>query len=125
MVRPNTKKITLNQQIDAFTAPNSTVNTDEWRGYNDVAKKQRNHKTVCHAKKEYARDDDHDGIREVHTNTAEGIWTGLRNFLRIFRGVNKKYLHLYCASFELKHNYKTVQPLVVQANLFLNRVLTI
>jgi transposase-like protein len=123
-VRENTKKVSLNQQINAFTTPNSTVNTDEWQGYNDV-KKQRQHNTVCHAEKEYARDDDGDGIREVHTNTIEGIWTGLRNFLRIFRGVHKKYLHLYCASFELKHNYKIVAPKILQANAFLNRVLTI
>jgi hypothetical protein len=41
---------------------------------------------------EYARDDDGDGFCEAHCNTQEGIWTGLRNFLRPFRGVHKKYL---------------------------------
>ena len=30
----------------------------------------------------------------------EGIWTGLRNFLRPFRGVHKKYLAAYVALFE-------------------------
>jgi hypothetical protein len=49
---------------------------------------------VCHAAGEWARDDDGDGIREVHVNTLEWLWTGLRNFLRPFRGVNKKYLYL-------------------------------
>ena len=34
------------------------------------------------AKCTWARDDDGDGIREVHCNTLEGLWTGLRNFLR-------------------------------------------
>ena len=29
----------------------------------------------------------------MHDNTLEGLWTGLRNFLRPFRGVNKVYLH--------------------------------
>jgi len=33
-----------------------------------------------------------DGGREVHGNAMEGIWTVLRNFLRLFRGVNKEYL---------------------------------
>jgi transposase len=84
----------------------------------------RIHKTVCHAKKEYARDEDGDGIREVHVNTIEGIWTGLRNFLRIFRGVNKKFLHLYCAIFEITYNHKVISPEVVQAVCFDNRVLT-
>jgi transposase len=34
---------------------------------------------VCHKRKEWARDDDGDGIREVHDNTLEGMRTGLRN----------------------------------------------
>jgi hypothetical protein len=42
---------------------------------------------------EWARDDDGDGIREVHVNKLEGLWTGFRNFLRLFRGVNKVYLY--------------------------------
>jgi transposase len=115
----------LNEQIISFTNQYSICNTDEWNGYNDITRLGREHHTVCHAKKEYARDDDGDGIREVHTNTSEGIWTGLRNFLRIFRGVHKKYLYLYCAIFEMKHNYKSVCPAIVQANVFNSRVLTI
>jgi hypothetical protein len=38
--------------------------------------------------REWARDDDRDGVREVHSNTIEGLWTGLRNHLRPLRGVN-------------------------------------
>jgi Winged helix-turn helix len=66
----------------------------------------RGHATVCHAIGEWARDDDGDGIREVHDNTLEGMWTGLRNHLRIFRGVNKEYLHQYVAIFEWSYNVK-------------------
>ena len=41
----------------------------------------------------------------VHSNRAmEGIWTGLRNFLRRFRGVSKSYLAQYVAVFELAYN---------------------
>ncbi len=68
----------------------------------------RVHGTVCHSKGEYARDDDGDGIREVHCNTLEGLWTGLRNFLRPFRGVHKKKLKYYVAMFEWAHNLKRV-----------------
>jgi transposase len=46
-----------------------------------------------------ARDEDGDGVNEVHCNTLEGIWTGLRNYLRKFRGVNKTYLAQYVAVF--------------------------
>jgi hypothetical protein len=38
----------------------------------------------------------------------EGIWTGLGNFLRPFRGVHKKYLTAYVAMFEWVHNLKGV-----------------
>jgi transposase-like protein len=65
---------------------------------------------VCHkpGSREWARDDDGDGIREVHCNTMEGIWVGLRNFLRRFRGVHKKYLDQYVAIFEWAHNLKAI-----------------
>jgi hypothetical protein len=41
---------------------------------------------------EWARDEEGDGAREVRANTAEGMQTGLRNFLCPFRGVHKKRL---------------------------------
>ena len=63
---------------------------------------------VNHSQGEFARDDDGDGIREVHCNTMEGIWTRLRNFLRPFRGVNKVYLEQYVIIFEWAYNLKTV-----------------
>ena len=55
-----------------------------------------------------ARDDDRDGIREVHTNTTEGMWTGLRNFLRPFRGVSKWFLSGYVAIHEFHVNLKAI-----------------
>ena len=84
--------------------------TDEWSGYNHLPELGRNHSTVCHTpgQREWARDDDGDGVREVHTNTLEGIWTGVRNFLRIFRGVNKDYLGQYIGIFEWGYKIKTV-----------------
>ncbi|MBV7340221.1 transposase [Chloroflexi bacterium TSY] len=65
--------------------PGTTLYTDECNAYNPIAETGRSHATVCHSRYEWARDDDGDGIREVHCNTMEGIWTGLRNFLRPFR----------------------------------------
>jgi hypothetical protein len=53
-------------------------------------------------------EDDGAGFCEVHCNTMEGIWTGLRNFLRPFRGVHKKYLAVYVALFEWAHNLTRV-----------------
>jgi len=68
-----------------------------------------------HSKREYARDDDGDGIREVHCNTMEGTWTGLRNFLRPFRGVHKKYLAQYVTMFQWAHNLKRVTDKFLRA----------
>jgi transposase len=97
---------TLEQVVRRATWPMVTVHTDEWPGYNHLPAMGRRHATVCHTAGEWARDDDGDGIREVHDNTLEGLWTGLRNFLRPFRGVNKKYLHQYVALFEWGYNVK-------------------
>lgn len=95
--------------IVAWTLPGCTVNTDEWVAYDLLTQSDRKRVKVKHSKpnSEYARDDDGDGIREVHCNTMEGIWTGLRNFLRPFRGVSKWYLDQYVAVFEWSYWLKT------------------
>jgi transposase len=95
--------------LDA-TQDGTTVNTDEWDAYYHLPEAQRKHVTVCHApgKRLWARDEDGDGIREVYNNAIEGLWTGLRNFLRPFRGVTKIYLHQYLAVHEWAHNLKEV-----------------
>lgn len=79
------------------TRPGTTVYTDEWGGYRRLPGYGRWHRTVNHEAGEWARDDDGDGDREVHCNTLEGLWTGVRNFLRPFRGVSKWYLAQYVA----------------------------
>jgi transposase-like protein len=108
---------TLQQDVRRATWPKTTVNTDEWGAYQGLPALGRRHVTVCHAAGEWARDDDGDGIREVHNNTQEGIWTGLRNFLRTFRGVNKVYLHQYVAIFEWGFNLKRVTGGFIRALL--------
>ena len=92
------------------TWPTAVVNTDEWGGYNGLPAAGRSRTTVCHAEHEWVRDDDGDGVREVHVNTLEGLWAGMRNFLRPFRGVNKEYLYQYVAMFEWGYNVKRATP---------------
>jgi transposase len=108
---------TLREGVRRATGPMTTVNTDEWPGYSGLPAVGRRHVTVCHAAGEWARDDDGDGIREVHNNTSEGIWTGLRNFLRPFRGVNKIYLYQYVVIFEWGYNLKRVTGEFIRALL--------
>lgn len=109
----------LEPPVLSASAPGSTLYSDECMAYNHLNERDRQHATVNHnAKpKEFARDDDGDGVREVHCNTLEGIWTGLRNFLRIFRGVSKIYLQSYVTLFEWGHRSKRVTAQFVQALL--------
>lgn len=99
---------TLEDGVDRTTLEGATLYTDEWGGYGRLPEMRRGHATVSHAAREWARDDDGDGMREVHDNTLEGIWTGLRNFLRTFRGVSKHYLAQYIGMFQWGYNIKAV-----------------
>jgi hypothetical protein len=109
-VAGHSDEATLRRVVRKASWPGANVNTDEWRGYNGLPAIGRDRATVCHAAREWARDDDGDGVREVHVNTLEGLWTGLRNFLRPFRGVNKVYLYQYVALFEWGDNAKRATP---------------
>ena len=79
----------------------TAVYTDEWTGYTGL---HRCHATVYQGQRQWTRYAD--GIREVHTNTIEGVWTPVRNFLRPFRGVHKKLLAGYVALCEFRINLK-------------------
>ena len=58
-VRHHTDGKTLQQHVHGYTQRDTTCYTDEWQGYNRI---KRTHHTVCHGQKEWARDDDGDGI---------------------------------------------------------------
>ena len=111
-VARHTDSKTLKKHLAHFTRPQAVVNTDEWQGYNHI---ERQRVTVNHGDHEWARDDDGDGRREVHINTTEGMWTGVRNFLRPFRGVHKIYLADYMAMCEHSINLKRITPRFIAA----------
>jgi transposase-like protein len=56
---------------DHREAKGSNVYTDEYSIYARLPGLGYSHKTVCHGRGEYARDDDGDGFCEVHVNTFE------------------------------------------------------
>ena len=88
------------------TKEGAAVHTDEWHASDDLDDRGRTRYSVNHKRKEWARDDDEDGVREVHSNTIEGFWLGLRNYLRPFRGVSKWNLDLYLAFYQGMHNFR-------------------
>jgi hypothetical protein len=98
--------------VEQFSGPGTHVYTDE---YESSASIERPHSTVCHSAGEWARDDDGDGVREVHTNTCEGMWAALRTYLRVLCGVHKRYLSGYVALHEFRVNLKVVTECFVAA----------
>lgn len=108
----DTKGTTLCPLVEQFTQPDALVYTDDYDSYNAL---ERERVIVAHSTKEWARDEDGDGWYETHTNTDEGMWVGLRNFLRPFRGVHKAYLDGYVAIYEFRVNQKAISPPLIAA----------
>ena len=98
------RQATIRPVIEAPVVNGALVYTDEYDIYARLDDWGYGHETVCHARGEYARDDDGDGFCEVHVNTMEGVWSLLRSRLRPHRGVSQEKLPLYLAFFQLVHN---------------------
>jgi transposase len=71
----NVQQTTIQPSIAAAVAKDSLVHTDEYKVYARLPAWGYRHKTVCHGRGEYARDEDGDGFCEVHVNTMEGVWS--------------------------------------------------
>ena len=80
------------------------IHTNEYDIYARLESWGYQHKTVRHIRGEYARDEDGDGVCEVHVNTIEGLWSLLRSWLRPHRGISQEKLPLYLAFFQFVHN---------------------
>ena len=68
--------------IETVVTKGTLVHTDEYSTYARLPAWGYRHKTVCHSRGEYARDEDGDGFCEIHVNTMEGTWSLLRSWLR-------------------------------------------
>lgn len=127
-VRHHSDSATCLEVVKAAVTPTARVlNTDEWQGYARVEQEFGiGHATVKHGKagseqREWARDDDADGVREVHCNGCEGAGAALRTYLRGFRGVHKKYLDRYVATFEAMTNAKRFTPAILRRMCLIQR----
>ena len=103
----NVQQRTIQPHILNTVQAGSVVNTDEYAIYARVSTWGFAHVTVNHGDREFARDDDGDGINEVHVNTIEGVWSLLRSWLRPHRGISQRWLPIYLAFFS-----RTVKPAV-------------
>jgi transposase len=100
----NVQQATIKPLIHHDVAPGTLVHTDEYAIYNRLEQWGYQHKTVCHGRGEYARDEDGDGFCEVHVNTIEGFWSLLRSWLRPHRGISQEKLPYYLGFFQFVHN---------------------
>jgi transposase len=101
---PNVQQTTIQPIITKTISSGSLVYTDEYGIYARLEDWGYGHKSVCHGRGEYARDDDGDGFCEVHVNTMEGFWSLLRSWLRPHRGISQEKLPIYLGFFQFVHN---------------------
>ena len=71
----NVQQKTIQPIIEAAVAKGTRIHTDEYDIYARLPAWGYQHKTVCHGRGEYARDEDGDGFCEIHVNTIEGTWS--------------------------------------------------
>ena len=101
-VIPQTNLENVNEAIEGFIAPDSTMVSDEHQAYNQVGKKY-NHKKVNHREKEYVRKEN----ILVHTNNIEGYWSILKRQIDgIHHSVSPKHLQRYCDESAFRFNHK-------------------
>ncbi len=102
----NVQQKTIQPVIGATVAKGARVHTDEYKVYARLPARGYRHKTVCHSRGEYARDEDGGGFCEIHVNTMEGFWSLLRSWLRPHRGISQDKLPLYLGFFQVVHNVR-------------------
>ena len=78
------------------------IMTDDFRGYRKAARSFASHQAVNHSAGEYVR-----GL--AHTNGVEGFFSLIkRGVIGTFHHISEKYLPLYLAEFDHRHNYRKV-----------------
>lgn len=107
-IAPDNRNETLAPLVEQQVAEEAILFTDEAYHFQVVAEEVDTHYALNHNQHEFARDPDDDGFHEIHSNTIEGIWGGLRHYLRRFRGAHKDYLPQYVAMYEWAFNLKDV-----------------
>jgi transposase-like protein len=101
-VKPKTMEPFLKDTMESGTL----VYTDAYSMYARLERWGSAHKRVNHGRGAYARDDDGDGLCEVHVHTMAGLWSLLRSWLRPHRGISQEKLPLSLGFFAFVHNVR-------------------
>jgi len=93
----NVQAHTLTRGVVACVKRSANLYTDEWVGYNGVARLYK-HAMVNHGAGEFVNGD-------AHTNTLEGFWSLLkRGIIGIYHFVSRKHLQAYVDEFVFRYN---------------------
>jgi transposase len=98
--------------------PESTVYTDEYMAYNNLADLKKDgkplgytHKRIHHASKIYV-------VGDVHTNTVEGFWSLLKRGIGgVYHSVSQKYLQTYLDEYTFRYNRRDQGNLIFKSIL--------
>ena len=94
--------------------PKTTVFTDEYRIYDRVGGRVKEHKRINHTAKIYV-------VGDVHTNTIEGFWSLVKRGIGgVYHQVSQKYLQSYLDEYSFRYNRRDQGNLIFSA--FLKRV---
>lgn len=98
---PNTKIATTSPHIIRTVARGSRIYTDGFKGYRSLPRYGYTHEWVDHDAGEYVRG-------EVHTQTIDGYWGLLKNFLAAKGGVQRKYLYRFVGEHQWRYNFRNL-----------------
>ena len=106
-------KPAMHTLINKYILPGTTVHTDEFGGYKDLADNGFNHVKVDHSAKVFATADG------AGVNAIEGFWACLK------RGINGTHIHVsgkhlpkYLGEFEYRYNMRHVPHLMLHRMVF-------
>ncbi|MFZ3262914.1 MAG: IS1595 family transposase [Terriglobales bacterium] len=84
--------------VHEHVLPKSTVFTDEYRIYDRVGGRVKEHKRVNHTAKVYV-------LGDVHTNTIEGFWSLVKRGIGgVYHAVSQEYLQSYLDEYSFRYN---------------------
>jgi transposase len=94
--------------------PKSTVFTDEYKIYDRLGARVKEHKRINHSSKVYV-------VGDVHTNTIEGFWSLVKRGIGgVYHQVSQKYLQSYLDEYSFRYNRRDQGNLIFTS--FLRRV---
>lgn len=111
-VIPNTKSCTLKPIIYNLVEKDSTIVSDEWKGYTGLDR-EYNHVVVNHMIKQYSNNG-------MSSNNVENFWSHFkRGIYGVYHKVDKKHLHRYASEFTYRFNMRSLSEVERFENVIL------